>query len=104
MPSRLDLAQPASVSNQNRGDWAFNVQLRLPATCFSLCSFASLLGRPRRRLAAHSADRYSDLYCSIGFRCHFLYLRPAGVASADMDEGDSLSAVSACFGNWFIAE
>src|SRR6516162_8370995 len=98
------LAQSASVSNQAGGHGAFDVEFCLPASCFSLCSSASLHWWARGWLAAHSAHRYPDLYCSLGFGCCFLYLRPAGVASADMDEGDSFSAVSACLGNWSLAE
>src|SRR6266404_1205919 len=99
-----DLAQPTSVSHQARGHGAFDVQLRLPAPCVSVCSFASLHRWPRGWLAAHIAYRYSDLSCSIGFGRRFLYLRPAGAAPADMDEGDSFSAMSAGFGNWSFAQ
>src|SRR5437870_13334759 len=99
-----DLAQPASVSHQARGHGAFVVLLRLPAPCVSVCPFASLHRWPRVWLAAHSAYRYSDLSCSIGLGGGFLYLRPAGAASADLDEGDSFSAMPARFGNWSLAE
>src|SRR5437588_13065648 len=99
-----DLAQSASISYQARGHGTFDVQLRLPAPCVSMYSFASLYRWSRGWLAAHSAHRYSGLFCGIGFGRRFLYLRPTGAAPADMDEGDSFSAVSARFGNWSLAE
>ena len=83
---------------------AFDVEFRLPAAGNSLRPFISFHRWTSGWLGSHSARRYSDFSGSIGFGRPFLHLRATRVASGNVDQRTSFSAMFACIRNRSLAQ
>ena len=99
-----NLAQSASLSHQARSNRPFDVELRLPAACVSMCPSASVRRSASGGVGAHNAGGFSCFSCGVGLGSRFLCLRSTRAASAYLDAGNSFPTVSACPRRWSVAE
>ena len=89
------LAERSSAHDQNRGDGAFDLKLRIPFASLFMRASPSLKWWAAGRLGSDVTSRYSDLSGRIRLCCRLLCVRATRIASADLDEGNAASSLPA---------
>src|SRR5262245_65358274 len=98
------LADPATFPNKAGSHRAFDVEFCLSAAGNALRAFISFHRWTSGWLGSHSAGRHSDFSRGISVGRAVLHLCPTRIASQNMDQRNSFSAMFACIRNWSLAQ